>query len=493
MISKMSTAQEQKIIRGVEKAIALTRSGIDPDTALTKVARELGFTPPMTKRACEAFNKSKAVYVLSTLSSKDRAEAYDYVHADKVLPQVFKIEKAASQARLPSGDFSALEPASEPMNKVASMLAPKKTEAVKCTREEFLKQASDLQYRADLKKRMGYLDKFAKQRAAVQDARTEAEINLQKAAEQMRYMPDHELRKVAHNVVNKYGSVGSSAIKLLGSKLNKDLPTEKTTHGAILPYQAPYIAIDHAISSARDYVNQEKQLVKVAQEGGEHLFPKEGGWGYALTNPVFLATNHVMEALNRAHPKVNRDELLTPSFLNELRTIDNENLFTDVAAEDFISKYPLKDVTEAYDNIVNMVPSLATPQKKAALIALVKRQLAQGQLLDPTEIKEYTDLEEAMANTEKARTQAEDIRTSRVDQRVKDKKEKDLALNPEPWNKTVKGIGKPMLNGAKNIKDDTKEKVKDAKAVLDRSSLRTPDIIKSIAAHTFPLVGGGRP
>jgi len=65
MISKLSTAQERKVMRGIDKAISHTRKGISPNKAMIKVARELDFTPEITKRACEAFNKSKSVYVMT--------------------------------------------------------------------------------------------------------------------------------------------------------------------------------------------------------------------------------------------------------------------------------------------------------------------------------------------------------------------------------------------------------------------------------------------
>lgn len=260
MIDKLPAAEERRVIRGIEKAIALTRAGSVPDDALAKVAVEMGFTPEITKRACEAFNKSKTVHMLTSRTSKDRAEAFEHSDPDKVVAAVFKPVRKEASLAFPRGDWSALDVEKAPP-------AMEKAAAEKRAAAPFdAGNATEMEYRRNLKQRMEVLDRFDRQRSRVGQLRQEAQEALMKAAEHMRLMKPRELAKVAHVVVNRFGDKGATMLKVIAAKLQRDLPIEKTANGAILPYAPPYPDIDQAIRKASEHAEEKDKLGRLAAD-----------------------------------------------------------------------------------------------------------------------------------------------------------------------------------------------------------------------------------
>jgi len=261
MIDRLTAADERRVLRGIEKAIALTRGGVSPDDAFVKVARELDLTPELTKRACEAFNKSKSVYVLTTRTAANRAEPFDCADPDKVVGSVFRQASKEASMQFPRKDWSGLgleSPAPAPaMTKAAAESAP---------------VANEISDRTALHRRMGALDRFDRQRSLVGQLRLEAEESLAKAAEAMRHMPAHELKKVAHVVVNRFDEHGVNMLKVIAAKIGREMPMTKTANWAVLPLDPPYPHIDRALTKARELVAAKAQLTLLAKEASSHFF-----------------------------------------------------------------------------------------------------------------------------------------------------------------------------------------------------------------------------
>jgi len=260
MIDKLSPSQERGIIQGIEKAIAYTRTGMHPDAALAKVARESGFNPEITKRACEAFNKSKTVYMLTNRKSDTRAENFDHANPDKVVQDVFVNAEKTAELKIPVSDFSSmgLEQAFAPFTKAA---ASAEAGGIK----------TDIEYKRDLLARMDYLDKFDRQTSAVGMCKAALEMAVEDTLMAMRYMNQTELQKVAHVVMNRYGNRGASFLKILEAGLGKELPLQKTANYAVLPLCPPYPSIDKAMQQASNFVEEKAKLQKLAEEA-PHFF-----------------------------------------------------------------------------------------------------------------------------------------------------------------------------------------------------------------------------
>ena len=80
--------------------------------------------------------------------------------------------------------------------------------------------------------------------------------------------------------------------------------------------------------------------------------------------------------------------LLSPEFLAKRRRLTNEQNFVEVASAPLIREYPSDNIRSAYNNVVSVAPSLQEPMMRPALMSMVRRQLAQSQLLDPAEVVE---------------------------------------------------------------------------------------------------------
>ena len=430
MIDRITPTQERRIIRGIEKAIARTRSGASPDEAMIKVAVEMKFTPEITKRACEAFNKSKTVHVLTSRTSENRAEPFDHIDPAKVLDAVFKSEKTASERSL---GWKLVDYSDKGLSFDHDVLTKSAADT-----EPLEKAADEITYKRDLKARMDMLDRFDKRRSEVRQLGLLSQESIMKAAEQMRYMPTKELRKVAHTVVNRYGDVGVSVLKVVSAKIQKDLPLEKTAHGAVLPLKSPYPELDKAISYARAHADGKETLRKEAEAAAPFFFNKEAddltdmakadaaasmkryggravmtglGMGTGLFKGFKKGLSGEVEnwrKIIQPKPEPQLLNVLNPSFLARLNNIDNMQDWVDVAADPGISKYPIQDITSAYNNIVNVAPSMKKPSMKPALISMVKRQLAQNQMMDPAEVNQLTELEKNRADIDKRRREEQE-------------------------------------------------------------------------------------
>jgi hypothetical protein len=433
MIDKLPPSQERKIIRGIEKAIAYTRSGSSPNDALVKVATEMAFTPEITKRACEAFNKSKTVHVLTNRKSENRAESFDHADPAEVVKSIFGNTEKKASLELPRKDFSFVGMSTTVFQKSASAA---KTEPEEAPRTDIFKEGSGIEYRRDMQTRMELLDNFDRQKSLTNQARLLTEESIMKAAENMRYMKDKELKKVAHVVVNRFGTSGAKMLQVVGAKIQRDLPLQKTANGAVLPLQSPYPELDQAIRYARGYSEHKDLLTKMAKEAENFFFEKKAAptgsdVGEAGKFLMTAAPGFALGAANKAvrggfgvlHDEVSKwkdivqtdskkklNKILDPSFMASVDRLDNMKGWVNVAADPAIKNYPIQDITEAYNNIINVSPALRDPAMQPALKSMVRRQLAQKQLMDPAEVTQLAELEKNYSDALKKRMEVQKMR-----------------------------------------------------------------------------------
>jgi len=100
--------------------------------------------------------------------------------------------------------------------------------------------------------------------------------------------------------------------------------------------------------------------------------------------------------------------LYDPEFTAQTESIDNMQNWTHVASDDYVKNFPIADITEAYNNIINTVPSMRKPANRPALLSLVKRQLAQNRVIDPAEIQQLATIEKEIQTSRKTRRELDD-------------------------------------------------------------------------------------
>jgi hypothetical protein len=398
---KLSAADERKVLKLIEKAVYFTRTGESPTDAMCKAASDVSVQPELLKRACEAFNKSKSIHMLSHTASDKRANSFDLVDGEAVFNRLYKDagkdQTQSEKLSLPSTDFAELGMPffKTAMQKEASEHTTEVNDAVGIKRT--LKKA-----RND-----SHLIKSAA--SIMKQVRLESEIAIDKAVDFMYHKPEGELHKVARLLVNKYGEEGETMVKILSAKLHKELPMEKTASYAVFPFTEPYISLVKAMDRAQEYRDLKKNFIDKAAAlidlpvqaavAGSNVLK-----GYA--DPlVDLAKVPAIEFMTKEKDTGSKAlaEVLNPEMRNKLKAMDASQNFIDVAADPYLKNYSINQIAEAYNNVTGTMPELQKPRYKGWLSSLVRKQLVQGNTFDPNEIANLASASQAIARADSER------------------------------------------------------------------------------------------
>jgi len=411
-MEKMSKNNEKKLLRALDKAANLSRSGLEPNHVLTKVAGEFQLTPPEICRVVETYNKAKSVAFLKNASSDFRANDFPLAESRVVIQNVFgDTEKTADEKDIPLRNFAAMcsYPASQ-LEKVAS----KTTVPVR-------ERSCDRSKASIWKEAMVYEDTQKGFRKELNDdyaeTRQHLEKSMQKIAKHCEFANTKELKKVARLIINSHGKQGEKFINDINQRMMKPvIPTvEKTAHAAMFPVGNPYIDIAEAFASG-------KKLVKIA--GDIDFFEKQADAGLiaALGQKTL---SEAMKPRRSSSPEfIDPRTGLSPEFDNYLKMLQAKKMLYDMYRFDpIIKSYPLEDVIEMYNEISELTPSLA--DNKAWMRAATRRMLTQGKAADPFE------LQQMMAGEQSKTTATQNYIDSMI--QIQDEAEKSM---PKPEDKS---------------------------------------------------------
>ncbi len=439
---KMSSIEERKVLRLIEKAVYHSRGGMTPTDAMCKAAETVAVTPELMKRACEAFNKSKSVYMLSSTPSDRRAETFPLVDADEVVARVYTRTARSDRrpAAIPAADYSELGLPffKAAMEKSVSDDKDKPAELGSFDARRKIFEARD----------RSYLIKNAASR--IRQLRIESEMSLDKALEAMGTMNVRELEKTARMVYNRYGEDGKALMEIAAAKLHKKFGIEKTASYSVFPYREPFISIVKAMEKAAEY----RRLKK-------NFFLKQADLKSGITADVINAVKLPVNIVSQyASPIVELskvpiveyltkerdvgakglDETLDPDTLNSLKAIDASQNFIDVASDPHLRNYSVNQIADAYNSVIGVMPELQKPRYKAWLSSLVRKQLVQGDTFDPNEIPTLASAAGSLARRESDAAKAAEGAV----QAVKEEVSKKQALLPEGAAEVIAGLGRGL-------------------------------------------------
>ena len=419
MTEKLNQEKERAVVRSIETIIDESRHR--PGEDLNKIASDVfatqNFTPELVKRACEAYNKSKSVYMLSKLSSDSRANDFPLIDPSKVVERLYFPKEAQAQMLIPGMDFSTKVDFDRVMTQGISKEAGEK-EAQEAP------PAGDRSWSQDraLRKSELRLNKTLENMESTCEIHKLASMDaMHKAIETMEKMTTKQLTKTAHIIVNKYGDDGIRFLKIAGATLDKQLPLEKTASAVVLPLEDPYTSIDTMINEAREHVQLRNLLAKTAAgidkeaaglfNAGTNLVfgGAEGvlrGAGKTLDPMIEFAKTPIYSEMIKEHKSPKYEEVMDPVLTNQLKQVESTQTFVDVASDDFVKDYPIQDITEAYNNTVSVMPELQSPKYKPWLTALVKQQLVQGNVFDQETINHYMTMKSGLARAGKETSEA---------------------------------------------------------------------------------------
>lgn len=418
-VEQLSAADESRIMRALEKAAAMTRTGASPDEALIKSAKELGLNPEMTKVACQAFNKSKSVYMLSKLSADRRGEPFDLSDPEKVVSGVFETKQAAVKNTSLDNimkDFTSLGL----MTKAACATALQKTASENEPKGDALR---DLEYKRDMREVIRALDKFDKLHGDMQMRKTAAELAVQDACDRLVRTPKAEIEKLARVVVNRYGDDGVRFMRLAQAKLGLELDLRKTASAAAIPAKEPYFSVVRSMEAMESYNKSKENLESVAREALKKradvsttmlAAPIGLAAGGLVTGPFDVARDIVPSevskwqqlAMGSGNQEAAINEALDPVLLKKIENMDLEDAWVDMSKDKFIASHPRAKVLEAISDVVNVMPSMKIPHNKPLLQAMVRKQLSQGGAIDPVEVGQLASTEKTLAQSIQERAAA---------------------------------------------------------------------------------------
>ena len=211
-MEKMDRATEARLLSSIEKAIRLTKEGMESNKALLKIASEDRLHPEIVKRMAEAMNVSRTRAYMQATPTEKRADSFPLVDASWVIDQMYPRD-----ITVPAQDKAAHWIPDEYNKVTLENFFEVKPEPVTFTKAAEAKEAPRSSFQADR-----LLDKQAGlkslQRVAESDFRV-AMFDLLKQAEavamQFRDPYRFNFPEVERRVFAKYGSAGRKMMDML--------------------------------------------------------------------------------------------------------------------------------------------------------------------------------------------------------------------------------------------------------------------------------------
>ena len=452
-VNKLDPTLERKIIRGIEKVIGMTRSGVSANEAFTKVANELQFSPEIIHRACEAFNKSKSVHVMTKSAAAQRANSFEIADPAAVVDSLFGgMQKAAQRGlgktlpalKIPAMAFGLLDQGEDDegdelpdetvdempgatLEEVLHVYPDFAEEAVADSAAEdernvrtdvMLSKEARMNEVRDLNLRSSMLEPLVRAKSLMGQHKTAFEMAIKDATAAMLALEPPQMRKVAQAFINRFGEDGSGLLAIVATASGKPLVLEKTASYAVLPICKASETLCRALREARTYRGYNEGFQKIAS-----LAKTANGIGSAVkllsgagTGMVLAGTRGAAGGIQSTHRAIGgfldatmsnypsadyvTDAVLDPRFTNMMDTLNNQQAFVGVATDPVMSKYPIEDVRQAYNNTVSVMPQLEQERFRPFLSSLVRRQLAQNRMFDPAEMSQLATTSQALAKTE---------------------------------------------------------------------------------------------
>jgi len=382
--SKLDSMKEQSVVTAIEKII--DNSQHNPDTDLNKIAAEVlgssDMSPELARRACEAYNKSKSVFILQKRATEDRAEDFPLIDPAEVNRLMYGYhEKEAVALEMPARTHTDNIPE---LRKKLEKVAFDPSEAPPLADIGIIEREI---HRTTV--RLSYGLESLRSTAGMHKQSSEDAIH--RACQVMRRLNKKALHKVARMIVNRYDENGVRLVKLIGAYIDKDMPIKKTANAAIFPLREPYTSIAIAIDEARAFATTDGLLKKTAgpvTDAGIGVGRQAKTSIKRLLDPALnFAKSPVYSQITKEH-KVRDDETFDATLRNRLQQLRATQAFVDIAADDFIKDYPIDDTVKAYNNVVGSVPELLDEKYTSWLQALVREQLVQGNVQDPNTIQQ---------------------------------------------------------------------------------------------------------
>lgn len=479
-MKNLSKADEKKLIDATEQAIQYSNTGLSPNDAIEKVAREYNYTPPFIKLIASAFNKSKHVFFCKTASPDRRSAEFPLADPKVIIDNIYKqkdpeqnIVKEACfvpDIDLSKNDLYEIEKVAENNSEEDTVIPFLRPESV-----------SNILYKAD------QMYKTAKDQLHQKSAMLYQELDraMDEVVETARTLSDKDMQKVAQTVINSYPRCGSNFMRLIYARINRDMPDiQKSANAAVFPLYEPYISITKSIETAKKYTrakNAEKLFDKKAGDNFMQDFAANIAAG-SLQNAGVRDTTKLEDILKYSEP-TKKLERLDPDFYNQLKEIDTRRNFLNLALyDDDLNKYEFPALVNAYNDAIQMAPEAS--DNRVVLRNMMIHNLETGGVKDPISLKTELDIGKSLRDSsadklkgEKLRMQIKKLKQETSDKKpIKyyEKKDKKTENKSKP-TKDKPSDKKPSDKGKENV-EQIKMRNKLVEDILRRNKISLEDL-----------------
>ena len=459
-MKNLDSKEEAKLIGATEKAIRLSNTGMSPNEAIEKVARENNYTPPYIRLMVSAYNKSKSVHVFKTASSVDRGDKFELADAGIIIKSIYSTsaehEKIAFELPkdLSNVDFPKLQ-------KVAEERIVQKENYT----DRFYKDMSE-ESKYNIVDKYLSLQKAAKEKLEGDVRQSYAALDraLDTASEHLIHMNSKEFNKVAQLVINSYPKYGQKMAALLAVRSRQSVPElQKTAKAAVFPAREPFLAISRLMDKAVDTVKARNALTIFEKSATDSLLEDfVANLGASSVYGLGGNSKGLENILKKKSDPKSLKEDLDPDFYNQLKEIDARRNFANLALYDNdINKYDFPALIKAYNESAQTVGTEGV-NNRVILRNMMLHNLETGGIKDPFAIKTELDIGKALQDRVKNKA---DIAKLTAETKAKTKElspEKKIDYFEPPKNKIgdswSKRLGSILGSGAKDITENFVEK-----------------------------------
>jgi predicted DNA-binding WGR domain protein len=253
-MEKMSDQEERRIMNALERAVGMTNGGMNPNDALSKVAEDERFAPPVVQRMVEAYNVSKTLAHMKNANGPARADSFPLADAERVLRHIYPENVEAPAAKAASvykpSDYS--QPERVNFNKVASerLPMPEQKKPEPYPRDQLIHDSKMLGKEAGLAKK-------------AEEAKREQRILFYKILDTAKEASDYfklashiPFAQVESKIWREYGQIGKSAMDMVHNFSNRHEKRAEAapTHDVMMDInKEPYCKIVAMIKLAHDF------------------------------------------------------------------------------------------------------------------------------------------------------------------------------------------------------------------------------------------------
>ena len=401
---RMSYIAEVRLADSVNAIMDDISKGTAPEDAVIKVASAQKMAPAKVARLCEATNKIMSIHYLSSADVSKKASAFALVDTQEVLRRI------RNQDKLEKDPIKFKKTASDGIPQVSELAALKKLYAIDKKDRMSLdlpgllaKQAEDTLNTEKALNDLDVAEDYEKR------AKAECSDSMQAVVDKVRGMGNDDAEDLANYIATTYGEEGKALIRMLASIIEGSEDAQKPILNPTVKEGSAWISRNteaHKLVDAfMDKVNYYTHAVIMHQQAAKVAAD--------AVSEAISAVNKINEAAKSlGTPPDDPSKLKNPLSLKmerKFNDLDVKDTFANMYLSDqFLRSYSPKVVKDAYNSVLQAVPSLIKRNNSEALIkALVKRIITTNSQIDPLEVGTFVDMEKSLADTKLKQLQSD--------------------------------------------------------------------------------------